>query len=896
MRNYDDVAQYGWDGLSSELAQSAAGDVFYVDANASGAANNATSGQGDSWASPFSTVNYAVSRCTNDGGNVIFVAADHTESITSTATASGDTANQFVIDKSGVTIIGLGTSDRRPTFSFSGAVTAEVYIVATEVTLKNLLFKSAIIDLETLIEAVAGSGGLLLENCEFRDGSNVLEAMDSVSLAADVDDVVIRGCRFITTDTATSTQSAIMMAGGSDRSVFQDNYFYGDWGGGGYAVIEGGTAASVGILIDNNVIYNTDATKGEAITMHGDTTGFVINNTIYTTNAYSSPIIAAKCVKRDNKVTSVLGCEAQPQGSDGAIANGNHFYVDAGTGVDTATGLSWHDPVATIDVAIALCTNAYGDIIHVAKGHTENVAAAGITCDITHMSIIGEGTGEERPFITFITNATAAVTVTADAVRLENLRFGCNVDIQNHMIDVDGDDCEIINCEFVENGQTGLSAVTADTTGGAGHGNNLLIQGCRFYFPTAGNMDNAIDIGCDIDEIVIKDNYVMGDFDEAGIEIPAGGNNCQDINISGNIVINEQAGIHCIEVEETALTVTGICSNNFLVCSSRVACLKPNILNCFGNYWSSVTTRVAPVALEGDITTPGQNIYVNSAHTNAVDDTAHGGSWDYPLALIEYANTNRMTANNNDIIHVGPGHEEVVTDAAPLAFDTAGVTVLGYGTRENMPKITLDTNTTAVCDIGADGVVLKHLLFRSSIDAVAVGVDILDGFEYCEIIDCDFGPAVATTDEFAICLQVGAASDYAKIIGCKFENLAAANVCAIKFNGTNDHAEIADCVLTGASSTCQILGATTATTYSNIHHNTFITTGGTDTFNLVAASTGMIHDNRIVMNAANVAAALDVGNCWCMENYFIADDDVGGAKGGLEGSGFGTVTVTADDP
>ena len=57
----------------------------------------------------------------------------------------------------------------------------------------------------------------------------------------------------------------------------------------------------------------------------------------------------------------------------------------------------------------------------------------------------------------------------------------------------------------------------------------------------------------------------------------------------------------------------------------------------------------------------------------------------------------------------------------------------------------------------------------------------------------------------------------------------------------------------------------------------------------------MIHDNRIVMTAASAAAALDVGNCWCMENYLIADDDVTGAKGGLLDTGFASVTATADD-
>ncbi len=895
MRTYNEISQYGWNGMTAENAEPCGGNVWYVDGNSGNAANTASAGQGESWELPFANINYAVQRCSDDESAVILVAADHTETITATGTVSSTTTTQLVIDKNGVTIVGMGRGDRRPTISISTATTAEVKVDATEVTLKNLLFVSAIADLETLIEVATGATGFQAEDCEFRDGGTILEAIDCISLAADCDDAIIRGCRFITTDTADTTKSAIAMAGGVDRMVIEDCWFYGDWGGGGFAVIEGGTAASIGIRIDRNFIYNLDATKGEGITMHGDTTGAISNNVIYTTAAASSPLIAAKCVKSDNMITNVLLVEAGPQGSSGAVANGNDFYVDAGTGVDTASGLSWSDAMATVDAAIALCTDGYGDVIHVAKGHTENVATATVvTCDKTHMSIVGEGTGEERPLITFITNAEAMYTVTADAVRIENMRFGCNITNQSHMINVDGDDCQIINCEFIENGQVPLTAITADTTGGDGHGNNLLVKGCRIYGPTATNWDAGIEIAQDFEGIVIEDNYIMGDFDAACIEIPVAGNANQDMVINGNTLINEQVGLYCIRVEETALAVTGICANNFLISSNRKTALKPNILNCFGNFWQNVTTRVAPVALEGDITTPGQNIYVNSSHTQAVDDAAHGGSWDHPLALIEYANTNRMTANNNDIIHVGPGHEEIVTDAAPLAFDTEGVTVIGYGTGQDKPRITLDTNTTAVVDIGADGVILKNFLFRPSINAVAVGVDILDGFEYCEIIDCDFGPPVTSTDEFTMALQIGAGSNYSVVRNCRFMAGAQAADTAITYNDASAYGTVEDCLFTGAYATCQIEGLTNPITNWIAKRNTFYCTGTTDNLNLQGSSTGIFSKNIVAVNATTFAAALDMGSVLNCDNIMIADADIGGAACDNRYVAAASVTETLD--
>ena len=429
---------------------------------------------------------------------------------------------------------------------------------------------------------------------------------------------------------------------------------------------------------------------------------------------------------------------------------------------------------------------------------------------------------------------------------------------------------------------------------GDGQADRAIIENNRFYMPTDGNQDNAIEILFDMTGVEIKNNYIMVNSDEAVIELPAGGNACQDMIIRGNIIINEQTGIHCIEVEQTALTVTGICADNLMVNDTRGACLQPNLLNCFGNVWMPLGGNVRPVLLEGgDITTPGQNIYVNSAHTQAVDDTAHGTTWDFPLATIEYANTNVVTANNNDTIHVGPGHEETITDAAFLDFDSAGVTVIGYGNGEDKPKVTFD-HANAVVDLGAASITIKNFLFRPSVNGVAVGVDILAGFNHCHIIDCDFGEPEASTDEFAIALQVNAASDHTVISGCRFMAGAEAGVTAVKLTGANDHLVMKDCLVTGAYSGPPILGSGAAITECDIHHNQLLSVSAVDTFNLVAASTGFVRDNRVVVGAVDFATNFDIGTCFCMNNYCIANDDTGGTKVDNRFTAAASQTETAD--
>jgi len=899
MNIYNRIGRLGWFSLLEGTDRQGAADTWFVDGNNGAAANNANSGQGESWSAPFATLNYAISRCANDASNIIFVAADHTENLSTLETVSGTTTTGVCVDKSGITIIGVGLSDRRPTFTMTAAA-GSFNVLASECAIYNLLLVSNFADVATLIAAGSGGDGLLVENCEFRDSSAITEHKLAISIAANCDDTVIRGCSFRTTDTASATEAAIRYVGAHYRSVIQDCVFRGDWGGASSdAVIDASASAGFDLLIVDNIINNMDLTYGAGIEVHASTTGAVVRNDVFSLAVAAPGITALGCLRSGNKVTSYIAADAKEPGSSSTSAGGNHFYVDSGTGSASNTGLSWDDPLSLVDDGIGKCTASNGDIVHVAAGHAESdmdgTAGQIFDVDVIGVTILGEGIGDARPTFTFTTNATnALVDVTVANCRLENLIFKCNIASQENMIKLatSADGTQIVNCEFLEGGQTPLTCIMLG--GGDGQADNVLIEGNRFYMPTDGNQDNAVEVLFDMTGLVIKENYIHVNSDEASIEFPAGGNASQDIQIIGNTIINEQTGIHCIEIEQTALTVTGVIANNLLVNDTRGACLQPNIANCYGNVWMPSGGNVRPVLLEGgDITTPGQNIYVNSAHTQAVDDTAHGTSWDFPLATIEYANTNVVTASNNDVIHVGPGHEETISDSLFLDFDSAGVTCVGYGNGDDRPKVTFD-HVDAVVDIGAASVTLKNLVFRASLDVVVVGVDILAGFNQCKIIDCDFGPSEAASDEFAIALQVNAACDYTVISGCRFFAGAQAAVTAIKFTGANAYLVMHNNQVTGAYSGPPILGSGAAITDCDIYNNRLQADNAVDTFNLVAASTGFVRHNWIVVGAATFAADLDIGNCWNLDNLMIANDDVGGAKCDNRYTVAASVTETQD--
>jgi hypothetical protein len=93
-------------------------------------------------------------------------------------------------------------------------------------------------------------------------------------------------------------------------------------------------------------------------------------------------------------------------GNQAIYANqGTAYFVDSGaTGAaDTRSGTSWATCLATIDGAINKCTANQGDVIFVAEGHTETYTTTGakFTADVAGITIIGLGTGSNRPTISY---------------------------------------------------------------------------------------------------------------------------------------------------------------------------------------------------------------------------------------------------------------------------------------------------------------------------------------------------------------------------------------------------------------------------------------------------------------------------------------------------------------
>lgn len=246
------------------------GNVYFVDSGHSAAEDSTAGGTYDK---PFATMDYANGRCTANNGDVVFVQAGHTETVTAAAGLD--------LDVAGVTWVGLGYGSSRPTINFTTAVGADMDVDAANVTMCNFLFTGGIDALTGPIDINAADCRLI--NIETRDVTG--QATDFIVTDANADRLLIDGW-IHRGAAAAGADTAITLVGGDDVSI-QNFKIYGNFA---VAGIENVTTAGVRHDIGasssrRNWIWTANAAD-VAVTMAATTTGWIDNiNCMLTDNA-----------------------------------------------------------------------------------------------------------------------------------------------------------------------------------------------------------------------------------------------------------------------------------------------------------------------------------------------------------------------------------------------------------------------------------------------------------------------------------------------------------------------------------------------------------------------------------------------------------------------------------
>lgn len=267
-------------GFPFVVQQNGLGKTFWVDS-----VNGSNSNKGNS-TYPLATIAGAVNLCVASRGDIIMVAAGHSETIANITALD--------INKAGVQIIGLGAGESRPTITFATSTAAAAVVSANDVSIHNLLFKCNIASQLTMIWLNAKR--TTVSCCRFEEGSatglNFVNINGGTANACD--GVQVLDCEFYA-PTAGNYNHAIELGEVADQIMIKGCYAEGDFDD---ACIHNPAAKVLtNMVLDNCILSNVKAGI-HAVELVSACTGFAIELKMYT-SVYASTFDpgSLKCIQ-----------------------------------------------------------------------------------------------------------------------------------------------------------------------------------------------------------------------------------------------------------------------------------------------------------------------------------------------------------------------------------------------------------------------------------------------------------------------------------------------------------------------------------------------------------------------------------------------------------------------
>lgn len=293
------VSSFGCPMMPSAVPEVVTGSVFFVDSSTGSDSND-----GKSKDLPLATLDRALTLCTANKGDVIYLMPGHAETITG--------AGGITLDKAGVSVIGLGRYDARPAFLMDGAATVTALVTAANVTVKNCVFRAGHADIAVCFTITAK--GFRLDSCLFEQNvvnENWVDIIHAGAADNDYDGLEIVNCEFHVYDDALVT--AIDLLKNANDVKIIGNRIIGDFNAAPYAPIYcADTEIQLNILVYGNYIHNLhdgNAAVGIAIA-NVASTGWIIGNHVgHQDVAGETPILAgaAGLYVGQNWASGVLG-------------------------------------------------------------------------------------------------------------------------------------------------------------------------------------------------------------------------------------------------------------------------------------------------------------------------------------------------------------------------------------------------------------------------------------------------------------------------------------------------------------------------------------------------------------------------------------------------------------
>ena len=243
---------------------------------------------------PFSTLEYAISRCTANRGDIIFIKPGHAETI-STATA-------LAFDIAGVAIVGLGAGTKRPTFTLDTAATTTIAVSADNVSISNCRFIGNFLSITSCF-TVAAAAYFTIDNCAFTDTSAILGFLSVVktTVSTNSDFLQVSNC-FIKSDATTKSVAPIVVLNTMTGLTLSDNVVVQTVAQNNISqFLSHAALVMTAALVSGNKIYsvNTDSATGAFLVTTSAITGsgIIQNNVVRGLDVAAALMITAAAVQ-----------------------------------------------------------------------------------------------------------------------------------------------------------------------------------------------------------------------------------------------------------------------------------------------------------------------------------------------------------------------------------------------------------------------------------------------------------------------------------------------------------------------------------------------------------------------------------------------------------------------
>ena len=170
------------------------GNFFFANSSATNASD---SNPADDKTIPAATIDGAIGKTTADNGDVVLVMPGHSE----------DPTSSIALDVASTWVYGLGWGTKRPTITF-GALAAAFNISAAGCRVSNLIFDLGTVAATVTNAITVTAAGVIVEGCE--TVPHATSQFTNHLTATDVQHVIIRGNRFRTLHTASSTSGVVV--------------------------------------------------------------------------------------------------------------------------------------------------------------------------------------------------------------------------------------------------------------------------------------------------------------------------------------------------------------------------------------------------------------------------------------------------------------------------------------------------------------------------------------------------------------------------------------------------------------------------------------------------------------------------------------------------------------